>query len=226
MMLPKVSGIDVCRELRARSKVPIIMVTAKGVRDRHGGRASRSAPTTTSPSPTGCASWWPACGPCCAGPRPTSRWSPPAATCSRSATCASTPSATRCAIRGERRRPPAQGVRAARAAARERRPGAHPRHADRPGLGPRLRRRHQDPRRARQAAAGQGRGRSRRPRPASSPSGAWATSSRPDPPPALCVAEAPRPVGERPRSPRSDPVPWTWWRPATTGARRLRCRAT
>jgi len=30
VMLPKVSGIDVCRELRARSNVPIIMVTAKG----------------------------------------------------------------------------------------------------------------------------------------------------------------------------------------------------
>jgi two-component system response regulator RegX3 len=30
VMLPKVSGIDVCRQLRARSTVPIIMVTAKG----------------------------------------------------------------------------------------------------------------------------------------------------------------------------------------------------
>ena len=30
VMLPKVSGIDVCRELRRRSNVPIIMVTAKG----------------------------------------------------------------------------------------------------------------------------------------------------------------------------------------------------
>src|SRR3954470_18486264 len=30
VMLPKVSGIDVCWELRAKSKVPIIMVTAKG----------------------------------------------------------------------------------------------------------------------------------------------------------------------------------------------------
>lgn len=30
VMLPKVSGIDVCRELRSKSKVPIIMVTAKG----------------------------------------------------------------------------------------------------------------------------------------------------------------------------------------------------
>src|SRR5262252_9698689 len=29
VMLPKISGIDVCRELRARSRVPIIMVTAK-----------------------------------------------------------------------------------------------------------------------------------------------------------------------------------------------------
>lgn len=30
VMLPKVSGIDVCRELRKKSSVPIIMVTAKG----------------------------------------------------------------------------------------------------------------------------------------------------------------------------------------------------
>ncbi len=30
VMLPRRSGIDVCRELRSRSKVPIIMVTAKG----------------------------------------------------------------------------------------------------------------------------------------------------------------------------------------------------
>jgi two-component system response regulator RegX3 len=29
VMLPKVSGIDVCREIRTKSKVPIIMVTAK-----------------------------------------------------------------------------------------------------------------------------------------------------------------------------------------------------
>ena len=30
VMLPKVSGVDVCRALRKRSQVPIIMVTAKG----------------------------------------------------------------------------------------------------------------------------------------------------------------------------------------------------
>jgi two-component system, OmpR family, response regulator RegX3 len=29
LMLPKVSGVDVCREIRTRSQVPIIMVTAK-----------------------------------------------------------------------------------------------------------------------------------------------------------------------------------------------------
>jgi two-component system, OmpR family, response regulator RegX3 len=30
VMLPRISGIDVCRQIRATSKVPIIMVTAKG----------------------------------------------------------------------------------------------------------------------------------------------------------------------------------------------------
>ena len=30
VMLPRISGIDVCREIRSRSQVPIIMVTAKG----------------------------------------------------------------------------------------------------------------------------------------------------------------------------------------------------
>jgi len=30
LMLPKMSGIDVCRAIRARSTIPIIMVTAKG----------------------------------------------------------------------------------------------------------------------------------------------------------------------------------------------------
>src|SRR5437868_354745 len=30
VMLPRLSGIDVCREIRSKSRVPIIMVTAKG----------------------------------------------------------------------------------------------------------------------------------------------------------------------------------------------------
>src|SRR5690606_18485316 len=52
----------------------------------------------------------------------------------------------------------AQGVRAAGGPAGQRRPGADPRHAHRPGVGHRLRGRHQDPRRPREAAPGQGRG--------------------------------------------------------------------
>src|SRR5437879_13291912 len=39
VMLPKLSGIDVCRDIRARSSVPIIMVTAKGT-ELEIGRAS------------------------------------------------------------------------------------------------------------------------------------------------------------------------------------------
>src|SRR5690606_38939732 len=53
---------------------------------------------------------------------------------------------------------PPQGVRAAGPAARERRSGPDPRPAHRPRLGRRLRGRHQDPRRARQAPPLQGRG--------------------------------------------------------------------
>ncbi|MGH3369911.1 MAG: response regulator, partial [Nocardioidaceae bacterium] len=30
LMLPSLSGVDVCREIRSRSRTPIIMVTAKG----------------------------------------------------------------------------------------------------------------------------------------------------------------------------------------------------
>ena len=30
VMLPKMSGLDVCREIRSRSRVPVIMLTAKG----------------------------------------------------------------------------------------------------------------------------------------------------------------------------------------------------
>ena len=80
----------------------------------------------------------------------------------------------------------AQGVRAAARAARQRRPGAAPRHADRPGVGQRLRRRHEDARRPRQAAAGEDRARSRPTRRGSSRSAASATSTN---------------AAERPRAP-------------------------
>ena len=82
VMLPKISGVDVCRELRRRSTVPIIMVTAKGS-EIDTWWAWRWGPTTTSPSPTGCASWWPACGPCCAAARSTPRAAPASARPSR-----------------------------------------------------------------------------------------------------------------------------------------------
>ena len=39
LMLPKLDGVEVCRQLRSRSQVPIIMLTAKGQRDRQGRRA-------------------------------------------------------------------------------------------------------------------------------------------------------------------------------------------
>ena len=65
LMLPKLDGIEVCRRLRARSQVPIIMLTAKGERDRQGRSASRWAPTTTSPSRSRCASSAAASGPRC-----------------------------------------------------------------------------------------------------------------------------------------------------------------
>jgi DNA-binding response OmpR family regulator len=77
VMLPKVSGIDVCREIRSRSQVPIIMVTAKSAEiDTVVG--PRWGPTTTSPSRTASASWSPGCEPCCAD-RPASGCPSPSA---------------------------------------------------------------------------------------------------------------------------------------------------
>ncbi len=46
-MLPEVSGLDLCRTIRAESDVPIIMVTAKDSEaDKVAGSGAR-APTTT-----------------------------------------------------------------------------------------------------------------------------------------------------------------------------------
>ncbi|CAA9261802.1 MAG: Phosphate regulon transcriptional regulatory protein PhoB (SphR), partial [uncultured Acidimicrobiales bacterium] len=66
---------------------------------------------------------------------------------------------------GRADQPAAQGVRAARAAPLQRRPGAHPGDAHRPRLGAPLRRGHEDARRPREAAAVQGRGDARQPGP-------------------------------------------------------------
>ena len=108
----------------------------------------------------------------------------------------------------------AEGVRAARAAAAQHRAGAHPHAADRPGVGQRLRRRHQDPGRARQAAAGQGRADPANPR-TSSPCAGWATSSRPPEPRRVPArARAPAPCAE---GPSATPTSWWRWRTARRG---------
>jgi DNA-binding response OmpR family regulator len=55
VMMPRLDGLEVCRRLRARSAVPIIMLTAKA-EEFDKVSASSSAPTTTSPSRSRCAS--------------------------------------------------------------------------------------------------------------------------------------------------------------------------
>ncbi len=50
LMLPKMSGLDVCREIREFSNVPIIMLTAKGEdmdKSRRGSRQSSEGPSPT-----------------------------------------------------------------------------------------------------------------------------------------------------------------------------------
>ena len=79
-MLPDLSGEEVCRRLRARSRVPIIMLTAKMRGRGRRARASASAPMTTSPSRSARASSWHGSKPCCAVPR---TWGRPRRGCSR-----------------------------------------------------------------------------------------------------------------------------------------------
>ena len=52
LRLPDVDGLDVCRGLRARSDVPIIMVSARG-EESTALSVSSSVPTTTSSSRSG-----------------------------------------------------------------------------------------------------------------------------------------------------------------------------
>ena len=55
LRLPDIDSLDVCKQLRERSRIPIIVLTARG-RRQTGSWASSWAPTTTSSSRTGCAS--------------------------------------------------------------------------------------------------------------------------------------------------------------------------
>src|SRR5829696_8766250 len=66
LMLPDGSGFDVCRELRKRSQVPIIMLTPAARRPTASWGWS-SAPTTTWSSPSARARWWRGSAPSCAG---------------------------------------------------------------------------------------------------------------------------------------------------------------
>ena len=177
VMLPKISGVDVCRELRRRSTVPIIMVTAKGSEiDTVVGLEVGADDYVTKPYRL---------RELVARMRAVLRRRPADAS-SRSGAgdvlevgdVRLDPERHEVDDPGRAGQAAAEGVRAARAAARSTPVGCCPRHAHRPGVGHRLRRRHQDARRARQAPAGQGRGRSRRTRPASSRSAASATSTR------------------------------------------------
>ena len=69
LMLPGMSGIDVCRAIRAEAGVPIVMLTAKSdTVDVVLGPGVR-APTTTWSSRSSPRSWSPGCGPGCAAAR-------------------------------------------------------------------------------------------------------------------------------------------------------------
>ena len=61
LALPAIDGLDVARELRRESNVPIIMLTARVEETRPARGAGASAPTTTSPSRSARASWSRAC---------------------------------------------------------------------------------------------------------------------------------------------------------------------
>ena len=160
VMLPRVSGIDVCRQLRKRSQVPIIMVTAKGAEiDTVVGLEVGADDYVTKPYRL---------RELVARMRAVLRRSPgddgrrarpgdalevgDVAPRPRASTTVVDPRRAACAL-------PLKEFELLHAAARQRRPGAAPRHADRPGVGQRLRRRHQDARRPRQAAAREGRAR-------------------------------------------------------------------
>ena len=183
LMLPRLSGIDVCRSIRARSAVPIIMVTAKGTEidtvvglevgaDDYVAKPYRlrelvarmRAVLRRTPS----------------GDQAHSAKSPdgpvPLAAQGNGHDQATDDGRPRGRWDPDRSRPPprlrpgsgcpsaAQGVRAPVPADGERRSAAHPRRPHRPDLGFGLLRRHQDARRPHQTVA-QPRGGGSRPRP-------------------------------------------------------------
>ena len=163
LMLPGMSGTDVCKQLRSRSSVPVIMVTARDSEiDKVVGLELGADDYVTKPysareliariravlrrgvdnDDSGIGD-----GVLEAGP------------------VRMDVERHIVSVNGDADHVAAQGVRPARVPDAQQRPGAHPRSVDRPGVGRRLRRRHQDARRARQAAALEDRGRPGQPGP-------------------------------------------------------------
>ena len=155
LMLPGMSGTDVCKQLRSRSSVPVIMVTARDSEiDKVVGLELGADDYVTKPysareliariravlrrgvdnDDAGIGD-----GVLEAGP------------------VRMDVERHIVSVNGAVDHVAAQGVRPARVPDAQQWPGAHPRAVDRPGVGCRLRRRHEDPRRSRQAAAQQDR---------------------------------------------------------------------
>src|SRR3954471_14008980 len=160
VMLPDGSGLDVCRELRRSSQVPIIMLTARG---GEGGRAGRGArPRRGSRARRGRLHRQ-------AVQRARGDRADPRGPAAERGTGAGRPGRARgrgrAARPGSSRRDPArrgaraepQGVRAPATADAKRRLGGHAGAADRRGLGPELVWLDEDPRRARERPAAQAR---------------------------------------------------------------------
>ena len=141
VMLPRMSGVDVCRELRTKSRVPIVMVTAKASEiDTVVGLEVGADDYVTKPYRL---------RELVARMRAVLRRAPPE---EESETSADILEVGDVRLDPERHEVVVRGEEIAL-------PGAHEGDADRPGMGPALRRRHQDPRRPHQAPASQGRGR-------------------------------------------------------------------
>ena len=128
VMLPRMSGIDVCREIRHRSERADHHGHRQGRRDRHGrrprGRRRRLRDQALPPARAG--------GPHARGAaaRPRRAADAPAPTRRRHRgrrRAHATSTATRCFVRGERSALPLKEFELLDAAAGERRPGAHPR---------------------------------------------------------------------------------------------------
>ena len=66
MRLPGIDGLEVLRQVRRRSHVPVIMITASS--DEADRVSGLDAPTITSPSPSASTSSWLVSAPFCAGP--------------------------------------------------------------------------------------------------------------------------------------------------------------